>query len=102
MRNALGLSKNVTPHVFRHSFATHLLNNGANLRAIQELLGHVSLSSTQKYTKIELTHLKKAYESHPFLKKNLSSSQCPLGCDCQTFVEPTRHFTRNFELVRLT
>ncbi len=72
MRNALGLSKNVTPHVFRHSFATHLLNNGANLRAIQELLGHVSLSSTQKYTKIELTHLKKAYESHPFLKKNPS------------------------------
>ena len=68
MRQALGLPKSVTPHVFRNSFATHLLNNGANLRAIQELLGHVSLSSTQKYTKVELTHLKKAYESHPFLK----------------------------------
>ncbi len=68
MRQDLGLSKHVTPHAFRHSFATHLLGNGANLRAIQELLGHVSLSSTQKYTKIELANLKKAYESHPLLK----------------------------------
>lgn len=69
LRRSIGLPEHLSSHVFRHSFATHLLDNDADLRSIQDLLGHASLSTTQDYTQITTSNLENVYnKSHPEAK----------------------------------
>ena len=75
-----GLTRHVHPHMLRHSFASHLLQSSGDLRAVQELLGHASIASTQVYTHLDFQYLAKVYdEAHPRARKIMASGKAPKG-----------------------
>ncbi len=75
LAEAAGVSKTISPHTLRHSFATHLLEGGANLRAIQQMLGHESIATTEIYLHLDTSHLREAIMAHhPRNKRNKSES----------------------------
>ena len=65
MTEAAGIRKNVSPHTFRHSFATHMIEGGADLRSVQEMLGHESITTTEIYTHLDQFYLSTALKHHP-------------------------------------
>jgi integrase/recombinase XerD len=82
-RRSQAIGRNVSPHMFRHSCATHMVENGADLRTVQTILGHVEISTTQLYTHLDLNHLRKSLkEHHP--RETRQTDQLSLGMDTPT------------------